>query len=93
VHQIGVPYHWSSKGLVRGDAANDLISFVGDPNVSIQESKALTADIRAGRRSKRRPSAVPEIDLKPEERDLPQVRRKPESGHGFKAAETKEGNI
>ena len=98
VHQIGVPYHWSSKGLVRGDAANDLISFVGDPNVSIQESKALTADIRAGRRSKGRRRATsgsiaPEIDLKTEERDLPQVRRKPESRHGFKAAETKEGNI
>jgi formate dehydrogenase major subunit len=98
VHQIGVPYHWSSKGLVRGDAANDLISFVGDPNVSIQESKALTADIRAGRRSKGRRRATsgpiaPEIDLKAEERDLPTVRRKPESRHGFKAAETKEGNI
>jgi formate dehydrogenase major subunit len=50
VHQIGVPYHWSSKGLVRGDAANDLIGFVADPNVSIQESKALTATIAPGRR-------------------------------------------
>jgi formate dehydrogenase major subunit len=98
VHQIGVPYHWSSKGLVRGDAANDLISFVGDPNVSIQESKALTADIRAGRRSKGRRHVtsgpiVPEIDLKAEERDLPQVRHKPETRHGYKAEETKEGNI
>ena len=50
IHQIGLPYHWGSKGLVTGDAANELISFVADPNVSIQESKALTADIRAGRR-------------------------------------------
>jgi len=32
------------------DSANDLISFVADPNVSIQESKALTGNIRAGRR-------------------------------------------
>jgi formate dehydrogenase major subunit len=54
VHQIGLPYHWSSKGLVCGDAANDLISFVGDPNVSIQESKALTGMIVAGRRSRER---------------------------------------
>ena len=30
---------------MRGDAANDLISFVADPNVSIQESKALTGNI------------------------------------------------
>jgi formate dehydrogenase major subunit len=50
IHQIGLPYHWGSKGLVRGDSTNDLISFVADPNVSIQESKALTGNIRAGRR-------------------------------------------
>ena len=54
VHQIGLPYHWSSRGLVRGDAANDLIGFVADPNVSIQESKALTGTIEPGRR-KRKP--------------------------------------
>jgi formate dehydrogenase major subunit len=53
-HQIGLPYHWSSKGLVRGDAANDLIGFVGDPNVAIQESKAFTGMIEPGRRSKAR---------------------------------------
>ena len=52
VHQIGLPYHWGSKGRVRGDAANELIGFVADPNVSIQESKALTADIAPGRRSR-----------------------------------------
>jgi formate dehydrogenase major subunit len=50
IHQIGVPYHWGSKGLVRGDSANELIAFAADPNVSIQESKALTANIREGRR-------------------------------------------
>ena len=54
VHQIGLPYHWGYTGRVRGDSANDLISFVADPNVHIQESKALTADIRSGRRSRRR---------------------------------------
>ena len=61
VHQIGLPYHWSSRGVVRGDAANDLIVFVADPNVSIQESKAFTADIVAGRRSaegERRPAGL-----------------------------------
>jgi formate dehydrogenase major subunit len=50
IHQIGLPYHWGRKGLVRGDSANELISFVADPNVSIQESKALTGNIRPGRR-------------------------------------------
>ena len=53
VHQIGLPYHWSTKGLVRGDAANDLIGFVADPNVSIQESKALTGTIEPGRKRER----------------------------------------
>jgi formate dehydrogenase major subunit len=52
VHQIGLPYHWGSSGLVRGDSANELIAFVADPNVSIQESKALTADIQPGRRAR-----------------------------------------
>ncbi len=51
VHTIGLPYHWSYVGRVRGDPANELIPFVADPNVSIQESKALTGDIRPGRHS------------------------------------------
>jgi formate dehydrogenase major subunit len=50
VHQIGLPYHWGSKGLSTGDAANDLLAIVMDPDVHIQESKAATCDIRAGRR-------------------------------------------
>jgi formate dehydrogenase major subunit len=32
-----------------GEAANDLIAMTGDPNVSIQESKAFVCDVRAGR--------------------------------------------
>ncbi|MGW7516128.1 formate dehydrogenase [Streptomyces sp. NPDC054796] len=50
IHQIGLPYHWGANGLVRGDAANELTSVALDPNVHIQEVKALTADIRPGRR-------------------------------------------
>jgi formate dehydrogenase major subunit len=50
VHQIGLPYHWGQRGRVTGDAANELTPFVADPTVSIQESKALTGDIRPGRR-------------------------------------------
>ncbi len=51
VHQIGLPYHFGYLGRVRGDVVNELVSFVADPNSQIQESKALTADIRAGRRA------------------------------------------
>jgi formate dehydrogenase major subunit len=50
VHQIGLPFHWGPNGLATGDAANELTAVVLDPNVHIQEDKALTADIRPGRR-------------------------------------------
>jgi formate dehydrogenase major subunit len=50
VHQVGLPYHWGTRGLVTGDSANDLAPIVMDPNVHIQESKAHTCDIRPGRR-------------------------------------------
>jgi formate dehydrogenase major subunit len=50
LHQVGVPYHWGSRGLTTGDSGNDLFPFALDPNVHIQEVKAATCDIRAGRR-------------------------------------------
>jgi len=50
VHQVGLPYHWGPNGLSTGDAANELVSVVLDPNVHIQEAKAATCDIRPGRR-------------------------------------------
>jgi formate dehydrogenase major subunit len=50
MHQVGLPYHWGTKGLAKGDSANDLVSIVLDPNVHIQESKAFVCDIRPGRR-------------------------------------------
>lgn len=50
VHQVGLPYHWGSSGVVRGDSANDLLPIVLDANTQIQESKAATCDIRPGRR-------------------------------------------
>jgi formate dehydrogenase major subunit len=50
VHQVGLPYHWGSKGHVTGDSANDLLHIGLDPNVHIQESKAADCDIVPGRR-------------------------------------------
>jgi len=52
IHQIGLPYHWGvgSDAVVSGDAANDLLGVALDPNVHIQESKAGSCDIVAGRR-------------------------------------------
>jgi len=63
LHQIGLPYHWGYTGRVQGDSTNDLLAFVADPNVHIQESKALTADIRAGRRRRKRRQESREREL------------------------------
>ncbi len=52
VHQVGLPYHWGSRGLTTGDSANDLTHMALDPNVHIQEVKALTCDIHPGRRKR-----------------------------------------
>ena len=50
LHQVGLPYHWGPNGLVTGDAANELASLSLDPNVHIQEVKAMACDIQPGRR-------------------------------------------
>ena len=50
LHQIGLPYHWGRNGITTGDSANDLAHFSLDPNVHIQEVKALAVDIQPGRR-------------------------------------------
>ena len=97
VHQIGLPYHWAGKGLVTGDPANELIGFVADPNVSIQESKVFTVMIEPGRRSQKRRivtsgSIVTDLDPQFARRDLPVARSRPEAAHGFKAEESKESN-
>jgi len=50
LHQVGLPYHWGPNGLVTGDAANELAALSLDPNVHIQEVKAMACDIQPGRR-------------------------------------------
>ena len=62
-HQVGLPYHWGSRGLTTGGAANDLAHMALDPNVHIQEVKAFTCDIRPGRRPRgaRLPQFVAEV--------------------------------
>ena len=50
VHQVGLPYHFGTGGLAHGDSPNDLLPLALDPNAHIQESKAATCDVRAGRR-------------------------------------------
>ncbi len=98
VHQIGMPYHWSSKGLVRGDCPNELFPFVADPNVSIMETKAISVAIEPGRKSQERRRAtsgplVQELPGRAEDRDIPEARRRPETSHGYEAEQVKEGHI
>lgn len=50
IHQIGLPYHFGTNGLVQGDIVNDLLAISEEPNVRIMETKALLCDIRPGRR-------------------------------------------
>jgi formate dehydrogenase major subunit len=52
VHQVALPWHWGYSGLFTGDSTNNLVVISGDPNVSIQESKAFTCNVHAGRRSR-----------------------------------------
>ncbi len=50
VHQVGLPYHWGYRGQVKGDVVNDLLPINQEPNVRINETKALLCNIRPGRR-------------------------------------------
>jgi formate dehydrogenase major subunit len=49
VHQIGLPFHWGFQGKSTGSITNDLAHMVLEPNVSIEEAKAFTCNIRSGR--------------------------------------------
>ena len=50
LHQVGLPWHWGPNGYTTGDAANELAHLALDPNVHIQEVKAMACDIQPGRR-------------------------------------------
>jgi formate dehydrogenase major subunit len=50
LQQVGLPWHWGPNGLTTGDSANELSHLSLDPNVHIQEVKALAVDIQPGRR-------------------------------------------
>jgi formate dehydrogenase major subunit len=50
IHQVGLPYHWGTRGLVTGDSANDLVAMSEEPNVRIMETKGLACHVAPGRR-------------------------------------------
>jgi len=45
IHQVGLPYHWGHKGVVKGDVVNDLLAINQEPNVRIMETKALVCNV------------------------------------------------
>ena len=61
VHQVGLPYHWGFRGLVKGDIANDLLAISEEPNVRIMETKALVCNVMPGRRA-RGPAALEQLN-------------------------------
>ena len=46
LHQVGLPYHFGGRGLVKGDVVNDLVAISQEPNVRIMEAKALVCAVR-----------------------------------------------
>ena len=48
VHQVGLPFHWGFQGKSTGSITNDLTHMVLEPNVSIEEAKAFTCNVRPG---------------------------------------------
>ena len=46
LHQVGLPYHFGGRGLVKGDVVNDLVAISQEPNVRIMEAKALVCSVR-----------------------------------------------
>ena len=96
VHQVGLPWHWGFAGPSPGDAANDLGPLSGEPNVSIQESKAYLCNVRAGRNeprhlrcwpasTTRRPASLPTATIRPRrghtsDRDRDPSSRRPAHG-------------
>ena len=62
------------------------------------ETKAISVMIEPGRKGEERRHAtsgpiVPELPGREDDRDLPEARRRPETGHGFKTEQVKEGHI
>jgi len=54
IHQVGLPYHWGYKGIVKGDSANDLVAISEEPNVRIMEAKALVCNVEPAKSNYRR---------------------------------------
>ncbi|MBV8913710.1 MAG: molybdopterin-dependent oxidoreductase, partial [Acetobacteraceae bacterium] len=59
VYQVAIPWVYGWEGYARGDVANALLGIYGDANTTIHTTKALTCNLRAGRRAGKR--AQPDV--------------------------------
>jgi formate dehydrogenase major subunit len=59
LHQVGLPYHFGGRGLVKGDVVNDLVAISQEPNVRIMEAKALVCAVRLAPPAPSAPPALP----------------------------------
>jgi len=48
LHRVGLPWRWGYQGLIIGVVTNDLSLMLGDPNVTIHESKAFVCTVEKG---------------------------------------------
>jgi formate dehydrogenase major subunit len=48
LHRVGLPWRWGYQSLVIGVVTNDLSLMLGDPNVTIHESKAFVCTVEKG---------------------------------------------
>ena len=55
-YQVGMPWVFGWEGYARGDIANVLLAIFGDPNTSIHSTKAVTCNLRPGRRRGTKPA-------------------------------------
>ena len=95
VHTVGLPYQWGRTGQIGGASPNELQKICGEPNVTIEECKAITIDLVPGRVARNLRAGTdgplqPEPDGEAPARDLPSVTR-PAGPHGVTMAADKLG--
>jgi formate dehydrogenase major subunit len=86
-HHVALNYHFGRKGLVTGDPTNELIAFAGEPNTTIQGSKVISVDLRAGRLGDE--PVAPAAAVDPNQGDLPGAGPRIEGPHGYRGGRSR----
>jgi len=88
LHQVALPWHWGYGGLNTGDSANDILHLSGDPNTTIETTKAMTCDVRAGRRPTPATSRVGSVPRGESEINRNHPAERPKRGRSSQAGST-----